>query len=185
LARTPRGNEPDGLWFDFPRLFHQSPEITEAVLVGKDGREQIAVSRISIDVLGSGKDYTDSDKFQLSRTNGRYFSPVYFRRGSEPYLSMALLGSGRDKSVTIAEINLKFVWDVVSRIDDGGAGRAFVGDSNGHLIAHPGISLVLRKTDLSTLPQVIAARTAPEVTGVTAMGGITRGLGGSHVLPAP
>ena len=58
----------------------------------------------------------------------------------------------------MAEVNLKFIWDVVSRIEVGTAGRAYVVDSSGYLIAHPDISLVLQKTDLSGLPQVRAAR---------------------------
>jgi class 3 adenylate cyclase len=56
--------------------------------------------------------------------------------------------------VTAAEVNLKFVWDVVSRIKVGKAGLAYVVDASGSLIAHPDISLVLKKSNLMTLPQV-------------------------------
>jgi HAMP domain-containing protein len=59
--------------------------------------------------------------------------------------------------VTVAEVNLKFIWDVVSGIEVGRTGRAYVVDSSGRLIAHPDISLVLRRTDLAGLPQVAAA----------------------------
>ena len=151
--------------FDFLRLLRQAPEITEVAYIDESAREQLFVSRLSIDRKKSGKDFTDNPKFSASRSGGRYFSPVYFRRESEPYLSMGLGGHGRDKGVTIAEINLKFVWDVISGIDVGGAGGAFVVDSNGLLIAHPDISLVLRKTELSYLPQVVTARTATEAGG--------------------
>ena len=48
--------------------------------------------------------------------------------------------------VTVAEVNLKFIWDVVSQIKVGKAGLAYVVDRNGALIAHPDISLVLQKT---------------------------------------
>ena len=70
--------------------------------------------------------------------------------------------AGSGGGVTAAEVNLKFVWDVVSRIKigTGTAGLAYVVDANGVLIAHPDISLVLKKSDLSTLPQVAALRRA-------------------------
>ena len=58
-------------------------------------------------------------------------------------------------------MNLKFIWDVVSQIKVGKAGQAYVVDGQGALIAHPDISLVLQKTDLSRLAQVKAALAAP------------------------
>src|SRR5262249_56801179 len=74
-------------------------------------------------------------------------------------------GSGKGAGVTVAEVNLKFIWDVVSQIKIGKAGHAYVVDSQGHLIAHPDISLVLKKTDLSKLAQVKAtmARGAEQI----------------------
>jgi len=60
--------------------------------------------------------------------------------------------------VVVAQVNLKFIWDVVSQIQVGVRGRAYVVDPAGRLIAHPDISLVLRNTDMSRLAQVRAAR---------------------------
>jgi adenylate cyclase len=168
--------------FDFFRLLRQAPEITEIAYIDGSGREQLLVSRLSIDVVGSGKDYTDNPKYRTARTKGRYFSPVYFRRESEPYLSLALRGQRREKGITIAEVNLKFVWDLVSQMDVGPAGSAFVVDSNGLLIAHRDISLVLRKTDLSTMPQVVSARAATAAGGADVLGGVAEGIDGRKVL---
>jgi signal transduction histidine kinase len=50
------------------------------------------------------------------------------------------------------------IWDVVSKIKVGTRGQAYVVDAQGRLIAHPDISLVLRKTDMTRLAQVQAAR---------------------------
>jgi signal transduction histidine kinase len=55
-------------------------------------------------------------------------------------------------------------------------------DSHGHLIAHPDISLVLKKTDLSKLAQVKAALGA--VTQGVGMPSIARDLDGRQVLSA-
>src|SRR6185437_9201588 len=65
-----------------------------------------------------------------------------------------------DAGVSVAEVNLKLIWDVVSQIKVGEHGQAYVVDAQGRLIAHPDISLVLRNTDMTKLSQVKAARAA-------------------------
>ncbi len=169
---------------DYFRLLRQAPAVTEVAYIDASGREQILVSRLVMDVIGSGKDYANDPKFRTPRAEGRYLSPVYFRKGSEPYLTFGLGGRGRDKGVTVAEVNLKFIWDVISRIKVGAAGRAFAVDSRGLLIAHPDISLVLRKTDLSAAPQVKAALTRTGAIGTDDVGGIARDLDDRQVLSA-
>ena len=72
-------------------------------------------------------------------------------------MTLALAGTRKDAGVSIAEVNLKLIWDVVSQIKVGEHGHAYVVGSQGRLIAHPDISLVLRNTDMSKLVQVQAA----------------------------
>src|SRR4029077_7810127 len=86
-----------------------------------------------------------------------WFSPVYFRKESEPYMTLAMAREGKNAGVTVAEINLKLIWDVITALKIGQGGYAYVVDGRGRLIAHPDISLVLRATDLSKLLQVAAA----------------------------
>jgi signal transduction histidine kinase len=86
-------------------------------------------------------------------------------------------------SVTAAEVNLGAIWDVISQIRIGKAGSAYVADFSGHLVAHPDISLVLQKRDLSGLPQIQEARalrTASARDPDTTM--IATGLQGGQVL---
>jgi signal transduction histidine kinase/CheY-like chemotaxis protein len=73
-------------------------------------------------------------------------------------MTLAIAGTRRDAGVSVAEVNLKLIWDVVSQIKVGERGHAYVVDAQGRLIAHPDISLVLRNTDMSRLAQVNAAR---------------------------
>ena len=153
----PAGSGLEQRRFDFLRLLRQAPAITEVSYLDADGREQIKVSRLAMDTLASGADLSQEPKFAHARANKRYLSPVYFRKESEPYLTLAMAGAGRSAGVTVAEVNLKFIWDVISRIHVGKAGVAYVVDERGLLIAHPDIGIVLRKTDLSRLAHVALA----------------------------
>ena len=153
----PAGSGLEPRRFDFLRLLRQAPAITEVSYLDGDGREQIKVSRLAMDTLESGVDLSQEPKFIEAKAKKRYLSPVYFRKESEPYLTLAMAGTGRSAGVTVAEVNLKFIWDVISRIHVGKAGVAFVVDERGLLIAHPDIGIVLRKTDLSQLAHVALA----------------------------
>ncbi|MDB5923524.1 MAG: ATPase [Betaproteobacteria bacterium] len=144
---------------EFLKLLRLVPAITDVVLLDTRGREQLRVSRLGMDVPDAEADLSADPKFTQARTGRTYFSPVYFRKETEPYMTIAVAGVGAKSGVTVAEVNLKFIWDVISRIKIGERGLAYVVDSRGHLIAHPDISYVLQKRDLSELPQVKAART--------------------------
>jgi signal transduction histidine kinase/HAMP domain-containing protein len=142
---------------DSYRLQRQVPPITELSHLDASGREQLRISRLAIDVVGSQVDHSQDPKFREAKTGRTYFGPVYFRKESEPYMTISMPQSGG--GVTVAEVNLKFIWDVISQIKVGKAGLAYVVDGNGVLIAHPDISLVLQKTSLDGLEQVRAALT--------------------------
>jgi signal transduction histidine kinase len=137
---------------DTVRLQRHVPAITEVSHLDKAGRELLRVSRLAPDVVGSQDDYSRDPKFLVAKSGKTYFGPVTFRKESEPYMTIALAQSGG--GVTAAEVNLKFIWDVVSQIKVGKAGVAYAVDGGGALIAHPDISLVLQKTSLASLAQV-------------------------------
>jgi hypothetical protein len=80
--------------------------------------------------------------------------------GPEPYMTLSLAGTRRDAGVSVVEINLKPIQDIVSQIKVGEHGQAYVIDAQGRLIAHSDISLVVSNTDMTQLPQVWAVRTA-------------------------
>ncbi|MGA8261238.1 MAG: adenylate/guanylate cyclase domain-containing protein [Arenicellales bacterium] len=153
--------------FDAQRLLRQVPAITEVSLVDGTGRERLRVSRLALDVLNSGEDHSGDPRFTEAMAHKVFYGPVYFRRDSEPYMTIAVAGNRREAGVSVAEVNLKFIWDVVTEIRAGRHGTAYVVDGDGRLIAHPDISLVLRNTDLSSLTQVRAAIASPPPAGAT------------------
>jgi signal transduction histidine kinase/HAMP domain-containing protein/putative methionine-R-sulfoxide reductase with GAF domain len=152
--------------FDALRLLRQVPAITELAQIDSTGHEQLKVSRLTMDVVGSGIDYSGKPEFAQAVANKVYYGPVYFRRESEPYMTISLSGARRDSGVSIAQVNLKLIWDVVSKIKVGEHGHAYVVDAGGRLIAHPDISLVLRNTDMSRLDQVHSARSGSAAEAV-------------------
>src|SRR6476660_2217184 len=143
--------------FDALRLLKQVPAITELAQVDSTGKERLRVSRLAMDGIDGGGDFSKEPKFTEAVARKVYYGPVYFRRESEPYMTLSVAGTRKDGGVSIAEVNLKLIWDVVSQIKVGERGHAYVVGSGGRLIAHPDISLVLRNTDMSKLPQVQAA----------------------------
>ncbi len=168
--------------FEYLKLLRQVPAITEVAWIDASGREQIKVSRLAMDESGRDTDLSKAPEFLEARSGKAWYSPVYFRNETEPYMTISRPAGGG--GVTIAEVNLKFVWDVVSRIRIGQAGVAFVVSAEGTLIAHPDISLVLKKTDMSMLPQVAALAAATDADADGAAPSIARDLKAVEVLTA-
>jgi two-component system, NtrC family, sensor kinase len=144
--------------FDNLRLLRQAQAITDVAQLDPTGKEQLRVSRFAGD-LTEHPDYSHDPKFTEAVAKKFYNGPMYLRRQSEPFMTLAVAGSRRDAGVTVVEVGLKLVWDVVSQRLVGERRQAYVIDTQGRLIAHTDISLVLRNTDMTQLAQVRAART--------------------------
>jgi two-component system NtrC family sensor kinase len=136
---------------------HRIPAVSDLTLLDASGHEQVSVSRFDLDRVNSQIDFSTRAEFVAVATKKVYHSPVYFRRESGPYMTIAMAGPRPDLGVRIAEVNLRYVWDVVSQIKVGERGQAYVVSEGGHVIAHTDIGVVLRNLDLSHLDQVQAA----------------------------
>ncbi|WP_338828685.1 cache domain-containing protein [Bradyrhizobium sp. 27S5] len=129
---------------DTLRLFRQAPAIVSLTLIDNNGLERLYVSRVGLNRIESRTDRSNDPAVIGAHARQVWFSDVSYHRGSEPYLTVALVGNRTAVGAAIAEVNLKLIWDVVSAIKVGETGLAFVLDRQGRLIAHPDISLVLR-----------------------------------------
>jgi signal transduction histidine kinase/DNA-binding NarL/FixJ family response regulator len=169
--------------FDAVRLFHQVPALTEIVQLDAMGREQYRMSRVAPDVIASHADHSQKAAFTQAMANKVYYGPVYFVDESQPYMTIAMAGVRPEFGVIVGQVNLTFIWDVVSQIQVGKRGHAYVVDQEARLIAHPDISQVLRKTDMSGLTQVQAARAA-KLNGLPGQPLQGVDIGGKRVLSA-
>ena len=156
---TDKGLSPE-YQFELRRLLVIAPAITEAMAIDSEGIAQVAVSRFK-SVLPRGKKIDSAlPTLALAREGKSYFSPVYFHRDSEPYMTIAApveQYAGRVIGVLQVQVNLKYVWDLVSKLKVGTGGYAYAVARNGDLIAHPDISLVLQGRNIAHLKQVSAA----------------------------
>jgi adenylate cyclase len=133
--------------FDVLRLMRQVPAVVEVVLVDGTGVERLRVTRVDPDVVDSGIDRANDPAVLGVRSGRIWYGPVTLHEGSEPHMTISVAGARAGYGVTIAVINLKLIWDVISAIHIGQSGDAFVLDRSGRLVAHPDISLVLRGDD--------------------------------------
>jgi beta-lactamase regulating signal transducer with metallopeptidase domain len=152
--------------FDALRLLRQVPAITELSQLDAEGKELLKVSRLAMDVVGSGTDYSREAKFTETVAKKIYYGPVYMRRESEPYMTLGMAGWRSDAGASVVELNLKPMWDIVQQTKVGDHGVAYVVDAEGRVIAHPDLSVGKSLRDVSSLAQVQEARTTPSTGSV-------------------
>jgi two-component system, NtrC family, sensor kinase len=168
--------------YDFIRLLREVPAISEIAEIDGSGKEQLKLSRTAPDVVAGGADFSSNRCFIEAEANGVCFGPVYFRNQSEPYMTVAVAHAGHRAGVTTAEVNLKFIWDLINQMHIGRAGYAYVVDRRGRLIADPDLSLVLRDTDWSHRPEVAAALASRDGGVPISTAQIARAHDGAKVL---
>ncbi|WP_186510894.1 sensor histidine kinase [Caenimonas sedimenti] len=174
----PGGAQPEQVRIDFLKLLRQVPAITDVAYADAGGREVARVSRVTLDAVASRADLSSHPGMKASNAPEAWFGPVEFRKDTEPYMTVAVSQIGGPE-VILADVNLKFIWEVVSRIAVGETGGAYVVDVQGRLVAHPDIANVLRQRDLSALPHVEAA-----ITGAPRQATVATGPSGASVLTA-
>jgi signal transduction histidine kinase/HAMP domain-containing protein len=182
---APKGLTPE-FRFELEKLLLIAPAVTEAVALDDKGAVRVQVSRLRT-ALPEAKSLSDTPSFRRARDGNSYFGPVYFVRGSEPYMTIAVpieRFAGDVIGVLQAEVNLKYIGDVVSNITVGQAGYAYAVTRGGELIAHPDISLVLQRRNVAQLQQVKAAFQPPAARGASAMAVVADNLEGTRVLSA-
>ena len=122
-------------------------------------------------------DYSHDPVFTEAVAKKVYYGPVYFRREFEPpNMTLSVAGIRLDAGVSVAEVNLKLIWEVIWLIKAGEHGVAYVLDAQDRVIAHSdmygptfdpqdrgSLHLDIFQRDFSNLAQVAASRAAAGV----------------------
>jgi signal transduction histidine kinase len=157
----------------------------QLILLNAQGQELQRVARVSKMALDQSIEQFKSELFSQSSKGDTYISPVYIDRiTSEPMLIMAVPITdvfGVFKGILTAEVNLKFMWDLVGSIKVGNMGVAYVVDRHGSLIAFSDISRVLRGEILTDLQEVAEYVEGSELTHQSHPD-ISKGIRGNRVL---
>ncbi len=149
--------------FELEKLLLIAPAVTEVVALNHKGAIQVQASRLRTVLPDVKKDLSKTPSFKEAIQGKSYFGPVYFVRGSEPYMTIAVpieRFAGDVIGVLQAEVNLKYIGDVINSLTIGKAGYAYVVSRTGELLAHPDISLVLQRRNVQQLESTKAAFSA-------------------------
>ena len=136
------------------------PSFHQMILLDTTGQEMTRVSRTSDIASKKINEHLEIAEI-LTKTKDQakeYFSPVYvYETTSEPMMIIAvpLRDVFKDFSgVLLAEVNLKFTWDIIDQLEVGNGGAAYVVDRQGKLIAFKDTGRVLKNENLSNLDEV-------------------------------
>jgi len=136
-------------------LLAEHPSLRSVILLDENGREIAQSTRLAQAELDSLVQQVEAAQPAVLGGEVRYVSPVYINEvTSEPLITIAVPVQnilGDLKGILLAEVNLKFMWDLVGGIQVGETGSAFVVDNNGDLLAHRDISRVLAGENLSQM----------------------------------
>ncbi len=140
------------------KLLGAEPAFRKIVLLDTEKRELAKVSRMSGLPSFQFTNLSINDVFLQVGSEKEYIGPLYIDEVTgEPMVIMAVPVKnvfGDFDGVLIAEVNLKFLWDVVDTIKVGKSGVAYVVDRQGSLIAFGDISRVLKGEKLNRLEKV-------------------------------
>jgi signal transduction histidine kinase len=145
---------------ELTRLLLVTPAIEEAMALDLAGHMRLQASRFRAMLPEDKAEMPAQVAFETAKEGKSFFGSVYFARGSEPYNSIVVpieRFAGELIGILWARVNLKYVWEVIQDIKIGKAGYAYIVTRSGDLVAHPDLSLVLRRPNLAHLHQVRAA----------------------------
>jgi PAS domain S-box-containing protein len=143
------------------RVFlYQNDYLSELTLLDRTGRESIKVSKYKAFRPSDLKDRSKTDMFQTASNLRTYYEGFKLVEDIVPSMVIAIPieeYQGRPASVLSAEIDLRYLWNLISQTQVGEKGIAYVVDGEGYLVAHPDTERVISRTTLRGLPMVYRA----------------------------
>jgi hypothetical protein len=138
-------------------LLGLQPAFRQLALLNIAGVRVAGVSRQSSSLSEEFESHLQGEVLEQTESGQRYISPVYIDElTSEPLVVIAIPVQNvfGDFGVLVAELNLKFMWDLVDQLEVGETGYAYVVDNQGNLIAFQDTARVLRGENVGQIPEV-------------------------------
>ncbi|MCL4299669.1 MAG: response regulator [Anaerolineae bacterium] len=161
-------------------LLGLQPALRQVVLLNAQDQTLAKASRISKAASGQFADRLKGEVLAQLQQRQRYISPVYIDEvTSEPMMIIAVpvtSALGDFQGMLVAEVNLKFMWNLVDQLKVGETGWAYVVDRQGTLIAFKETDRVLKDESVNHLQVVsefIQNPVTVRKTGVSMYQGIT------------
>ncbi len=134
-----------------------SDSFTEITVVAPDGSEVVRKNKLFVVPLGDAHDDIEMHTaFEAIRDMGAYVGPVYVNAG-KPFFRIGERitdSNGAFAGAVIAEVDARVMPTVVEIASRARAGRVYIVDSQGYVIAYPDLSYVIARKNLSALPPV-------------------------------
>lgn len=163
---------------EFYRLLQRLPAVVELKAFGAEGYETLAVSRSQPDRLDSGRPLAEAGFARVWAEQPIRYGETFFAPDQSPSMRVAAYdGIG----AIVALVDLRFLSEVVARIDTTEGRRAYVVDGTGHVVAHSHASDVLNRLNLGNSGALDAARSAL-AAGTSPFGLATQGVSGDAVM---
>jgi methyl-accepting chemotaxis protein len=165
------------------KLLGEVPSFRRLILFNSEQQESANVSRLSEITTSKFTEQLKNDVFSSLKQEETYIGPIYIDEMSQE--PMIILASpvknvfGDLKGVLTAEVNLKFIWDLVGNMKIGQNGLAYVVDKKGNLIAFGDISRALKGENIKNLTEVNEFINNEEVVSTA---DIVKGIQGTNVV---
>jgi methyl-accepting chemotaxis protein len=160
-------------------LLSLQPAFGHLVLLDSQDQGLVTVPPLSAAELEQLTERFEGDLFSQVEQHDRYISPVSVDEATgEPTVIMAVPATdayGNAQGTLVAEVNLKFMWNLVDKLEIGETGSAYVVDREGDLIACGDILRVLRGENVGHLKEVgefISSPAPVDETGASMSAGI-------------
>lgn len=164
---------------EFYRLMQLVPAIVEMQVVDAAGREQLLVSRKAPDQMESLRALDEPELIRVEAQTTILKGRTFFRDDHLPTIRISAFDG---QGAMVATVDLRLLGEVVARLGAGDGGLAFIVDREGHLVAHPRPTDMIRRVDLSTSELVQRARAAGQGGGTLYRGLETVDMDGRPVI---
>jgi PAS domain S-box-containing protein len=152
-----QGNSPAHIESLLKSFLYQNDNLSELSLLNEKGKETIKVSKYKVFKPSDLKDQSKTEMFQAASNLRSYYGNLKLVENVVPSMVIAVPVEQyrkRPTSVLSAEIDLRYLWNLIPQIQIGEKGMAYVVDGAGYLIAHPDPGRVTSRINVRHLPMV-------------------------------